>query len=86
MPGNMVKPEDGTHGYFYTGRRRAVQEAHTFWSLPAVNQELAGPGSTEMERTWSLSLRSTRVCVCVRMRGPVLGGMFPLLCTEEGRF
>lgn len=49
MPGNMVKPEDGTHGYLYTERRRAVQEAHKFWSLPTVNQELAGPGSIKMK-------------------------------------
>lgn len=85
MPGNMVKPEDGAHGYFYTGRR-AVQGAHRFWSLPAVNQELAGPGSAEVERTRSLSLRRAYVCVCVRRRAPVLGGMFPPLCPEEGRF
>lgn len=30
---------------------RAVQEAHKFGSLPTVNQELAGPGSTKLRRT-----------------------------------
>ena len=63
MPGNIVKPEDGAQCYFYTEGKGAVHEACKFWSLPAVNQELAGPGSTKMRRTWCLFLR--RVCACV---------------------
>lgn len=48
-----------------------------------MNQEQAGPGSTKIRRTWSLSLRSTWWGVwgggcCSR-------GMFWLLCAEEGR-
>lgn len=45
--------------------RGAVDEAHRFWSLPSVKQELAIPGSAKMRRTRSLFLGSTCVCVCV---------------------
>lgn len=69
MPGNIIKPEDGAYCCFYTERRGAVDEAHRFWSLPSVKQELASPGSAKMRRTRSLFLGSTCVCVCGAVRG-----------------
>lgn len=52
-----------------------MQEAHKFRRVPILNQELAGPETTKMRGTGSLSLRTTRgqrvssrapACPCAR--------------------
>lgn len=40
-------------------------EAHGFWSLPAVKQELAGPMNTKIRRTWSVPVLGEHLCVCL---------------------
>lgn len=82
MPGDMVKPEDGTHGRLFLHKGdEQLQEAHKFRSLPTANQELAGPGSIKMRRTGFLEdHKCTCMCACY------FPDMFWLLCTEEGPF
>lgn len=65
MPGNIIKTEDGARCYFYIERRGAMGEAHGFWSLPAVKQELAGPMNTKIRRTWSVPVLGEHLCVCL---------------------